>query len=127
MLRYSTFLISLLLTSLILDGCSQQDEQLTMESQTALSSESSVQQYQGLVVEASCGQCQFDLPGSGCDLAVRIDGESYFVDGTDIDDHGDAHASDGFCEEVRQARVSGGVQDRRFTATHFELLPDKSE
>ncbi len=127
MLRYTTFLISLLLTSLILDGCSQQNEQLTMESQTALSSESSVQQYQGLVVEASCGQCQFDLPGSDCDLAVRIDGESYFVDGTDIDDHGDAHAADGFCEEVRQARVSGSVQDGRFTATHFELLPDKSE
>ena len=27
----------------------------------------------------------------GCDLAVRIDGKSYFVEGTKIDEHGDAH------------------------------------
>ena len=32
----------------------------------------------------------------GCDLAIRIDGKSYFVEGTKIDDHGDAHANDGF-------------------------------
>jgi hypothetical protein len=48
-------------------------------------------------VEAACGECRFGLPGSGCDLAVRIDGVAYFVDGTGIDDHGDAHAQDGFC------------------------------
>ena len=33
------------------------------------------------VVEAACGQCQFRMTEkSGCDLAVKIDGESYFVD-----------------------------------------------
>ena len=33
------------------------------------------------VVEAACGQCQFKkTEKSGCDLAVKIDGESYFVD-----------------------------------------------
>ena len=51
------------------------------------------------VVEAACGQCQFKMKGKSCDLAVRIDGKSYFVDGTKIDDHGDAHAKDGFCEK----------------------------
>jgi len=39
-----------------------------------------------MIVEASCGQCQFGLPGRGCDLAVRIDGDAYYVDGTGIDD-----------------------------------------
>ena len=49
------------------------------------------------IVETACGQCQFGMKGkAGCDLAVRIDGKSYFVDGTDINKHGDAHAADGF-------------------------------
>ena len=74
------------------------------------------------VVEASCGECQFKLPGKSCDLAVRIDGKAYFVDGTKIDDHGDAHAKDGFCEAVRKAEVQGELVNNRFKATWFKLL-----
>lgn len=75
------------------------------------------------VVEASCGQCNFKLKGKGCDLAVRIDGKAYFVDGTKIDEHGDAHAEDGFCNTIRKAEVSGKVVKDRFVATSFKLLP----
>lgn len=78
-----------------------------------------------LVVETACGQCKLGLPGKSCDLAVRIDGKSYFVDGTDIDSHGDAHAKDGFCEAIRKAEVQGEILDNRFKATYFKLLPDK--
>ncbi|RTY87516.1 DUF6370 family protein [Flavobacterium sp. GT3R68] len=74
-------------------------------------------------VEASCGQCQFGMPAKGCDLAVRIDGKSYFVDGTSLDQHGDAHAEDGFCSAIRKAEVTGAVVDNRFKATAFKLLP----
>jgi hypothetical protein len=49
------------------------------------------------IVEASCGQCQFGMEGHGCELAVRIDGKSYFVDGSSIDSHGDAHAKMVLC------------------------------
>lgn len=73
------------------------------------------------IVEASCGECQFHLAGKGCDLAVRIDGKSYFVDGTSIDEHGDAHAKDGFCEAIRNAEVQGEVINNRFKATYFKL------
>jgi hypothetical protein len=59
------------------------------------------------LVEAACGQCKFGLKGKGCSLAVRIDQKAYFVDGTDIDDHGDAHAKDGFCNSVRKRRSAG--------------------
>ncbi|HUH32625.1 MAG TPA: DUF6370 family protein [Daejeonella sp.] len=76
-------------------------------------------------VEASCGQCQFNMEGKSCDLAVRIDGKAYFVDGTEIDDHGDAHAKDGFCQKVRKAVVSGQVVDNRFKATSFKLLAEE--
>ena len=75
------------------------------------------------IVEAACGECQFAMPGTGCDLAVRIDGEDYFVDGTGIDDHGDAHADEGLCNAVRKARVSGDMREGRFVATAFDPLP----
>ncbi len=78
-----------------------------------------------LQVEASCGQCQFGLTGKGCNLAVRINGKAYFVDGTSIDDHGDAHAKDGFCEAIRKADVQGEVINDRFKATYFRLVKDQ--
>src|SRR6185369_17611400 len=76
------------------------------------------------VVETACGECQFKLTGKGCDLAVRIDGKAYFVDGTDIDSHGDAHAKDGFCNAVRKAEVQGEVANNRFKVTYFKLLKE---
>lgn len=78
-----------------------------------------------LIVEASCGQCQLKLPGTDCDLAIRLDGKAYFVDGSHIDSHGDAHAGDGFCNAIRKARVQGEVVDGRFKATYFQLLPEE--
>ncbi len=77
------------------------------------------------VVEASCGQCQFGMDGEGCDLAVRLaDGRAYFVEGTGIDDHGDAHGPDGFCNAIRPARVRGRVEGDRFVVRSFELIDD---
>ena len=77
------------------------------------------------VVEAACGECQFKLAGKSCDLAVRIDGRSYFVDGTDIDSHGDAHAKNGFCNAVRKAEVQGEIVNDRFKVTYFKLLKEE--
>ena len=79
------------------------------------------------VVDAACGECQFGMEGKGCDLAVRIDGKSYFVDGTSIDSHGDAHANDGFCAAVRKAEVVGEVVDDRFKVHSFKLLPEEKK
>lgn len=80
------------------------------------------------IVEASCGQCQFGMTEQkGCDLAVRIDGKPYFVEGTSIDQHGDAHAHDGFCNSIRKAEVSGEVVNNRFKATSFVLIEEKKE
>ena len=62
---------------------------------------------------------------NGCDLAVRIDGKSYFVEGTTIVDHGDAHDHDGFCSAVRKAEVIGEIKDNKFVVTSFKLLPRK--
>lgn len=93
----------------------------------ALSAQSKKETPKSQIVEASCGQCQFGMEGKACDLAVRIDGKAYFVDGTSIDSHGDAHAADGFCAAIRKAKVTGTVVNDRFVATSFELLPEQKK
>ncbi|QZK91315.1 hypothetical protein K5V07_12760 [Flavobacterium sp. CHNK8] len=94
---------------------------------TLASAQDKKENQESKIVEASCGQCQFAMTGHGCDLAVRIDGKSYFVDGSSIDSHGDAHAKDGFCAAVRKAKVTGYIVNQRFVATSFELLPEKKK
>lgn len=79
------------------------------------------------IVEASCGQCQFGMKAQGCSLAVRIDGKPYFVDGTSLDQHGDAHAQDGFCNAIRKAEVSGKIVNDRFVVSSFQLLDEKKK
>ena len=103
--------ILILFTALVLGGCATR-------SAVALSTPT--------VVEATCGECKFGLKGDDCDLAIRVDGHSYFVDGVSADSLGDAHAKDGICETIRQARVTGEVRDGRFVATSFVLLPGAS-
>ena len=81
-------------------------------------------QIENQLVDVSCGQCQFGMEGDGCDLAIRHDGKSYFVSGSGIDDHGDAHADDGMCNCVRQAKVSGTIQDGTFHVRSIEFIDD---
>ena len=80
-----------------------------------------------ITAEAACGQCKLGLPGKNCDLAVRINGKAYFVDGVHIDSLGDAHAKDGFCNAIRKANVQGEVVDGRFKASYFVLEHAKKE
>jgi hypothetical protein len=75
-----------------------------------------------LNVEASCGECQFKMKGKGCTLAVRINGKSYFVEKADIDQFGDAHSKDGFCNAIRKAKVQGEIVGDKFVASYFEII-----
>lgn len=85
------------------------------------------QQKQAQIVEVACGQCQLGMKQKkGCDLALRIEGKSYFVEGTKIDDHGDAHAEEGFCNTIRKAEVVGEIKGDRFVVSDFKLLPEKT-
>lgn len=73
-------------------------------------------------LEAACGMCQLGLKGDDCALAVRVNGKAYYVDGTHIDSHGDAHAKDGFCNMVRKAEVQGALAGDKYKVTYFKLL-----
>lgn len=75
------------------------------------------------VVETSCGECNFNLPGMSCDVAVRLPEGSYYVDGVGIKEYGHPHDTNGFCVAVRKAEVQGEVVDGRYKATYFKLLP----
>ncbi len=117
---------AILLTCLLLQvGCQPSAVVLTDSTQSSAHEHNSHLVSQ--VVDASCGECQFKMEGKGCDLAVRIDGKSYFVDGSKIDDHGDAHSQHGMCNAIRKAKVTGEIKDGRFVASAFELVPDDHE
>lgn len=73
-------------------------------------------------VEASCGQCNFDMEGDGCDLAVRYKNKKYWVSGSHIDSHGDAHADDGLCSAIHPAEVCGKLLGDTLFAESFKLL-----
>lgn len=109
---------SIVLTGMILLACFSASAQTPTRDTAALAKVATLQ-----VVEAACGQCRLGLPGKDCNLAVRVDGMAYFVDGTTIDEHGDAHAPDGFCQAIRKAEVKGAVVNDRFKISYFKLLP----
>ena len=78
-------------------------------------------------VEASCGMCKFNMPGEDCSLAIRINGKAYYVDGNNIDAHGDAHAKDGFCNSIRKAELQGVLSGNIYKLTYFRLIPAKND
>ena len=79
--------------AIVLAGCAIQPSPLVLQKPT--------------VVEAACGECKFGLKGDDCDLAIRVSGHSYFVDGVSADSLGDAHAANGICETIRKGRFTG--------------------
>ena len=74
----------------------------------------------GLVL-ASCGMCNFGTKDRTCSLSIQINEKAYNVKGTPIDDHGDSHAKDGFCNAIRVAEVSGEVKKNNFITETFVL------
>ena len=76
-------------------------------------------------LETACGTCMFKMKGKGCVLAVKYNDSAYFIKGTNIDDYGDAHAKNGFCNAVKKARIQGELKDNIFWVTYFEVLNPK--
>ena len=79
------------------------------------------------IVETACGQYQFNIDQqAGCDLAIGIDSAYYFVEGSKIDDHGDAHSDAGLCNSIQKAEVKGTIKDGKFYSELFTLLNKNS-
>ena len=78
-------------------------------------------------LQAACGTCKFKLKGDDCALAVMYKDYPYFVEGTGIDDHGDAHSKNGFCNAVRMAEVQGELVGNKFVVTYFKLVEEPKQ
>jgi len=79
-------------------------------------------------VLAACGSCHFNMPSeTGCALAIQIAGKHYWVDGSNLSDHGDEHAENGLCKVIRKAEVVGKIKDNRIQASCFVLVDDKKK
>lgn len=99
---------------------------LTASAQTSATKQQEPTTLTKKTVEIACGECQFKVKGKSCDLAVRIDGKAYFVDGKSIDDFGDAHdEKHGFCNVISKAEVTGKIVKNRFKATDIKLITEK--
>ena len=119
----SKILISIFTLNILYAGCgacnvdNKKAENPTGDFVTSVSGDGTVN---GMVL-ASCGMCNFGMRSRDCSLAIQISDKAFHVKGTKIDDHGDSHAKDGFCNAVRVAKVSGKVKKNVFLADSFEL------
>ena len=77
------------------------------------------------LASVGCATCIFHMKHvRGCKLAVMLDGKPYLVEGSGIDDHGDANAADGRCNAERKASVEGTISHDRFMARRISVLDE---
>ena len=101
-------------------SCAVSKNKLTIPEGTFITSIGEDGKINGLLL-ASCGMCNFGMKDKRCSLAIQINEKAYHVRGTKIDDQGDSHAKDGFCNAVRIAKVSGKMKKNVFISESFEL------
>ena len=71
-------------------------------------------------VLVSCGMCNFLTSDNDCSLAIKIGNKVLNVRGIGIDDHGDSHASDGYCNVIKKKYVEGVVRKNAFLPTKMD-------
>ena len=69
----------------------------------------------------SCGMCNFMNGDNDCALAIKVGSKVFSVKGVGIDDHGDSHAIDGYCNVIKKVYVEGRVRGKSFTANKMEF------
>tara|TARA_B100001250_G_C19404080_1_gene616046 strand:+ start:245 stop:628 length:384 start_codon:yes stop_codon:yes gene_type:complete len=70
----------------------------------------------------SCGMCNFMTNTEDCSLAIKIGSNVLNVSGVGIDDHGDSHAIDGYCNVIKKVYVEGKVEGKSFKPTTLKSL-----
>ena len=78
--------------------------------------------------KASCGICMFSMQGKQCELAIQLDNNNkYYVNGAEIDDYGDAHSDEGFCNAILDVTIQGEINNDKFNLSFFQLSTEKSD
>ena len=118
------FIIVVLISSQILQagcgGCrTNRKHTLSSTASGLLDKIPSNNQIEGNVL-ISCGMCNFLTDDNDCSLAVKIGSKVLKVRGVGIDDHGDSHASDGYCNVIKKKYVEGIVRNNLFLPTKMD-------
>jgi len=69
----------------------------------------------------SCGMCNFMNGDRDCALAIKVGSDVLSVRDVGIDDHGDSHARDGYCNVIKKVYVEGRVKGKSFKADKMEF------
>ena len=72
-------------------------------------------------VLVSCGMCNFKNGDNDCALAIKIGPKVLKVRGVGIDDHGDSHDVDGYCNVIKKTYVEGIVRNNTFLPTKMDV------
>jgi len=76
------------------------------------------------IVETSCGMCQFgQIDQKGCHINIRLGQKVLPVVGAPKLTMEEMHAPGSYCVAIRKARVSGTIDQDRFLASSWDLLP----
>ena len=70
-------------------------------------------------------KCKAFLIISSNNINFLVGKKTFNVKGTGMEDHGDSHAEDGFCNAVRIANVKGKVSKGKFKSESFALIGSK--
>ena len=69
----------------------------------------------------SCGMCNFMNGDNDCALAIKVGRDVLSLKDVGIDDHGDSHAKDGYCNVIKKVYVEGKVRGKTFKANKMEF------
>ena len=69
----------------------------------------------------SCGMCNFMSDDNDCSLAIKIGKNILSVNDVGINEHGDSHARDGYCNVIKKVYVEGKVNNLTFYPEKIEL------
>ena len=72
-------------------------------------------------VLVSCGMGTFMNGDNDCALAIKVGPRILKVRGVGIDDHGDSHDSDGYCNVIKKTYVEGIVRNNTFIPTKMDV------
>ena len=69
----------------------------------------------------SCGMCNFMNGDNDCAIAIKVGRDVLSLRDVGIDDHGDSHAKDGYCNVIKKVYVEGRVRGKTFIANKMEF------
>ncbi|MBI89882.1 MAG: hypothetical protein CMG60_07330 [Candidatus Marinimicrobia bacterium] len=69
----------------------------------------------------SCGMCNFMSQDNDCSLAIKVGKNVISVVDIGIDEHGDSHANDGYCNVIKKVYIEGVINYNKINVEKMEF------